>query len=194
MPEFDYINPNFDIENMPCFNNVDGLKDISQYLDFALSSTIKKQIPNVTENYEKKLATDILNRYMNGETVAFTKKYNIRNNMNKIGRERIKNLLLKTLIEKYEYNTRVLHKLNSNDFNDQCATYVTSVAYNGELDENTDWIQNCIPCFIEMYIEDGYGKSMEVKNHREDLCYDDSIAIKALEQLNLEMSLNRIKN
>ena len=47
---------------------------------------------------------------------------------------------------------------------------------------------------IDNYIEEMYGRNIEDKNQREQLCYENSITSKALENLNLEMSLNRLKN
>lgn len=194
MLEFQYMDPNFDVTNMPCFNNVDGLKDISCYLDFGIKSTIHKQIPNITPEAEKYYAKIILKKYMDGDKVSFTSQYGIRQNVDKIGYEKIKALLLKTLIEKGEYNRRVLHLLTPQNFEDQCADYITNIIYSGQLEANEDWILGNIGSFIDIYVNECYDLSPELKDQREELCYGNSVTTKALEQLNLEMKLNSIKN
>lgn len=192
----DYINQNFDVESMPNFNNVDGLKAISSYLDFAISSTIRKQIPNITPEGEKYYAKIILENYMNGDARAFTSQHNIRSNVIAIGQERIKSLLLKTMIETGEYNRRVLHQLVPQDQNSEIANVVTNIVYSGQIDEeeNRSWMQSNIESFIEVYVDECYGKPDDIKDQREELCYGNDMTRRALEQLNLEMSLNRIKN
>lgn len=192
MQEFQFMTPEFRVENSPNFNDIYGLIDISQYLDFAISQTIHKQIPNVTEEQERYYATMILNNYMSGYNHAFTSQYGIRGNISEIGRDKIQSLLLKTLIEKDEYNKRVLHKLRSQDYGDNCAEYINSVINNGRLDEQIDWVITNIPVFINIYIQEVYGLSVENKKHREQLCHESYFSNLSLEKLNLEMSLNRL--
>ena len=196
MLDFQYMDPNFDITGIPCFNNIDGLTDISNYLDFGISSTIHKQFPNITLESEKNYAKIILKKYMNGDSSLFTRKYGIRHNINQIGQEKIKNLLLKTLIEKGEVNRRILHRLTPQDFSDECADYITTITYCGQLDEakNKVWIKDNMTTFIDIYVDECYGKSPDQKAEREEMCYGNPFTTKALEQLNLEMNLNRIKN
>lgn len=195
MLDFQYMDSSFDITSLPCFNNVDGLKDISSYIDFGISSTIHKQFPNITPESEKNYAKIILKEYMNGDPRIFTNKYGIRQNIQKIGSERIKSLLLKTLIEKGEVNRKILHRLTPQDFGDECADYITTITYYGQLDEeeNKVWIKDNIATFIDIYVDECYGKSPDQKAEREELCYGNSVTTKALEQLNLEMSLNMLK-
>ena len=193
MLNYDYMEPTFDIMNIPCFNNVDGLKDISQYLDFAISSTIYKQKPNVTMEQEKKYAATILKGFMSGDLAAFTSQYNIRKNMQKIGPEKLKALLLKSLLETQAYNERVLHQLSAASFKDQCANYITESAYNGQLKENESWIMSNIPSFIDMYIEDRYREGIDKKEQLEAICYSNPKTLRAVEQLNLQMHINSIQ-
>lgn len=193
MLDFQFMNPDFNIKDNPNFNDIYGLIDISQYLDFAISQTIHKQLPNVTKEQEKYYATMILNNYMSGDDGAFTSQYGIRGNIREIGRNKIQSLLLKTLIEKDEYNKRVLHKLNSSDFKDNCAEYINHIINNGRLDEQIDWVINNIPIFIDIYIQEVYGLSIENKRHSEQLCRESYFSNQSLEQLNLEMSLSRLK-
>lgn len=194
MLKMEYMDQSFDIQNNPCFNNIDGLKDISDYLDFAISSTIRKQYPNVTEQQERKFAVTILENFMLGNANAFTSQYNIRANMRIIGLEKIKFLLIKTLIEKDAMNKRILHKLIPENYYDECAEYLTNVAYSGGLDQQEEWIRTSIPAFVDVYVKEVYGKDNEDKKQREDICYENIANSKALEQLNLEMSLHRYKN
>lgn len=195
MLEYEYMNPNFDIEKNPCFNDINGLKDISNYIDFGIAYTIHKQIPNIALESEKDYAKVILKEYMKGNPSMFTKDYGIRKNINKIGYEKIKSLLLKILIEKGKVNRRILHRLNPQDFNDECADYITEITYCGQLDkeENQNWLKNNMAIFIDIYVDECYRSKPEDKTQREELCYGNSVTTRALEQLNLEMSLNRIK-
>lgn len=193
MLELEYMDPNFDIKNNPSFNNIDGLKDISSYIDFSIKSTIHKQIPNVTPDEEKYYAKVILKRYMNGDKQSFTSQYGIRDNIEKIGQDKIEFLLLKTLIEKDEFNRRVLHRLTPQDFYDECAGYITNIVYSGQLEANKQWIKGNLGTFIDVYVEEYYGKPVEDKSQREEMCYGNNLTTKALEQLNLEMKLEQIK-
>lgn len=191
MSQLDCMNSNFDIESIPGFNNVEGLNDISEYLDFAIASTIRREVPNITEVKEKELAATILKNYMDGTNVAFTNKYNIKNNIEKIGIERIKTLLLKTLLEKD--SRRLLEKTVPESFAEQCASYVTSSVYY-QIDTNEEWIRNNIPTFIDVYVEDSYGKTHEAKVEMAEMCYGNNMIIKALENLDNKMSKDHAKS
>lgn len=195
MLDFQYMDSNFDITSIPCFDNLNGLKDISSYMDFGIKKTIHKQIPNITLEMEIYYAKIILKQYMNGDSNSFTSQYNIRNNIGKIGRAKIISLLLKTLIEKSEYSKRVLHRLNPQDFGEECAYYVTDIAYYGQLDNesNQNWIQSNIESFIDIYVDECYGLTPEGKMQREEMCYGNTLTTKALEQLNLEMKLSQYR-
>lgn len=190
---FDYTNPNFDISAIEGFNNIDGLGGISSYMDFAISSTIHKQIPNVDVETEKMHAKNILHRYLQGDNCAFTSTYAIRSNMNTITPQKIKELMIKSLIELDAYNQRVLHQLQPKDYIGECATYVTSVIASGQLEQIQPWIDQNIDTFIDSYITSRYKEDEQRKQQMEAMAYSIPTHEKALEKLNLEMKLNEFK-
>lgn len=189
----DYTNSNFDISTIEGFNNIDGLAGISNYMDFALSSTIHKQKPNIDIETEKMYAKDILKRYLQGDPVAFTSTYGIRGNMRQVSKKKIQDLLIKSLIELDAYNKRVLHQLGPNNYIGECAQYVTSVVASGQLDQIQPWINDNMNTFVENYINTRYKEDMDMKRQIEDVAYSIPDNSKALEQLNLEMKLNEFK-
>lgn len=190
----DYTNPNFDIVNIPSFNNVDGLPAISSYLDFALANTIRRQIPNPDQNMEKKYATEILTEFLKGDFTAFTRIYNIRQNMEKITPETIKNLMLHSLIELEAENKVCLQQLQPTEFIDQCAEYVTNVIARGRLDELQDWISDNMGAFIQNYVQTRYKESPENKKSMNEMAIEYPDTQRALQQLNFEMHVKKIRH
>ena len=188
-----YMNTNFDITMIECFNNLDGLQEISNYLDFALHTTIRKQLPNISEEDEVKYANVILQRYLNGDKNSFTSNYNIRGNMEKVGTDKLRFLLYKSLIERNAYNERVLHMLSPTEYIDQCCAYVSSETAKGNLDKLQDWLKQNETYFIESYSEFSYKKSNEIKQNSYAIALENPDCSKALEQLNLEMGLKSMK-
>jgi len=189
MSQLDCMNSNFDINTIIEVNDVTDLKNLSEYLDFAIKTTIHKHIPNVTEEQEKKLAAAILKDYMNGTEDVFTRKYGIRNFVNRIGYDKIKNLLIKTLLEKD--SKRIISKKQPDSYGAECASYVTCSLYHG-LEQNESWIKSQIPTFIDVYIEDSYGKTSEEKTKMEQFCYGNETSTKALEKLNNKMNQREV--
>lgn len=190
----DYTNPNFDIVNIPSFNNVDGLPAISSYLDFALANTIRRHIPNPDQNMEEKYATEILTRFLKGDFKAFTRIYNIRQNMEKITPETIKNLMLHSLIELEAENKVCLQQLQPTEFIDQCAEYVTNVIARGRLDELQDWISDNMGAFIQNYVQTRYKESPENKKSMNEMAIEYPDTQRALQQLNLEIHEKKIRH
>lgn len=190
----DYTNPNFDIVNIPSFNNVDGLPAISSYLDFALANTIRRQIPNPDQNMEKKYATEILTEFLKGDFTAFTRIYNIRQNMEKITPETTKNLMLHSLIELEAENKVCLQQLQPTEFIDQCAEYVTNVIARGRLDELQDWISDNMGAFIQNYVQTRYKESPENKKSMNEMAIEYPDTQRALQQLNLEIHEKKIRH
>lgn len=192
--KFDYMNPNFDITRVPDFNGVTGLIDISQYLDFSISTTIRKQIPNIDEYKEKEYAKEILNGYMHGNNNAFTSKFGIREQIIKIGRDKLVFLFLKTLIETWNYSEIIFRKLAATNTSEEYSKFVSEVVYSGKLDLYKEWIGTNISTFIDIYVQQSYGRTLEEKKQLEELCYSNPTTTRTLEQLNLEMSLHRLKS
>ncbi len=190
----DYTNPNFDIVNIPSFNNVDGLPAISSYLDFALANTIRRRIPNPDQNMEEKYATEILTEFLKGDFKAFSRIYNIRQNMEKITPETIKNLMLHSLIELEAENKVCLQQLQPTEFIDQCAEYVTNVIARGRLDELQDWISDNMGAFIQNYVQTRYKESPENKKSMNEMAIEYPDTQRALQQLNLEIHEKKIRH
>lgn len=189
-----YTNNNFDITTINNFNNLDGLDEISNYLDFGINSTLQKHLPHTTEDDKKRLAVTMLESFMNGDPTKFTNDFRIRENILKIGKNKIKFLLCKSLIEKNAYNKRVLHMLSPSEYIDQCADYISQIIAAGEFDKIQDWIDINLSHFINEYASFKYNKKEETKEHYNNIALENPVCERALEQLNLEMHLNQIKN
>lgn len=189
----DYMDPNFDIKGIASFNNIDGLKGIASYLDFAIETTIRRQVPNVDTETEKRYAEELLTKCLNGDKVTFTRTNNIRSNMNHVSMVQLKGLIMKNLIEKEAFNQRIRHLLSPTEYMDQCTQYVTSMAYNGKIAEMDEWFTNNLPLFIHEYINTNYKRTEQQRQQYEDIAYSIPETSKALEQLNLEMHLQQIK-
>lgn len=187
-----YTDTNFDITNIEHFNSVDGLIEISNYLDFALSTTIHKQLPNISREQEKWYAAEKLKLLsIDGIEKNFSRDFNIRTNISKIGRDKIKFLICKYLIERQAYNERVAHMMIPTEFIDQAAQYLTEQVRIGNFDQIQDWINQYMGNFIDSYISSQYNSDM--KEQFSAMALENPNCAKALTQLNLEMSLNQIK-
>lgn len=187
-----FSNPNFNIKDI-INNNVDSLNDISLYVDFAITSTIHKQVQDIDFDTEKKYAKNILNNFFKMNDNAFTNCYNIRNNMVTIGRKEIKNMLIKNMIERDAFNKVVKKLLNVTDYIDKLAEDISKTIAEGRMDEINSWIDKNIESLIDNYVEKKYLCDMEYRQDYECLVYEDYVTNRALEQLNLEMHIDIIK-
>lgn len=188
----DYTDKNFDITNIECFDNGYGLIEISNYLDFALSTTIRKQLPNITIEQEKGYATKILKSYViDGSSHYFTRDFNIKNNIKKIGKDKVKFLICKHLIECQAYNESILHMMQPTEFIDESAQSLTVQVSKGNFDQIEDWIDKNMGAFIDDYVS-SYYKS-DIKKQLNEIALEHPICNEALTQLNLEMSLRQTK-
>lgn len=187
-----YTDENFDITTIPSFNSIEGFIEISNYLDFALSTTIHRQFPNITPEGEKYYAAEKIKLFINQEDVTvFSRQFGIRDNVIKIGKDKIKFLICKHLIELHAYNVRINHMLNPTQFIDQAAQYVAQQVASSNLSEIDYWIDQNINIFIDSYISKQY-KSAE-KKQLEVNALQHPVCSKALEQLNLELHLQQAK-
>ena len=190
----DFINnPNFDISEIEGFNRIDGLNIISVYLNYALSQTIKSQIPNIDIENEKLYAKQLLQQYLSGDYHAFTRRNNIRENVDKITSNKIIDIIIKRYIEIEAYNRGVLHRLNEVDKIGKYAKYITDNVASGNLDNIKPWLNYNMKSLIDGYINTQYNEPIDCKNKLEDLAYTVPNTSKALEQLNLEMKLKNLQ-
>lgn len=188
----DFENTNFDIETFIGRNNLENLHNVSNYLDYALHSTIIKQIPNVDKDDEKEYAKQILRKYLSGDLHFFTSKNNIRNNIRKIEPNRLINLFIKAMIEKHAYDVTVKQRLITNDN----SAYVCNMISRGLYSDVITWLKTDAENIEEImsnYVDFIYDEDDEVKRNLEYLTTKDVETNKAMEKLNLELSLMEVK-
>lgn len=188
-----YMDMNFDIRNTNNFGRFSSLSESQNYLDFAIFSTIRKQLPNVSPESEKKSASEILTRYMSGTSQpSFTRQYNIRNNIDALGKGQIMNIFIKMMIERDAYNKRVKHQLAAQSYRDQCCEYITQMTANGQVDQIGEWLNSVIPELVDTYVSEVYRQDSDIRNRIEEISYQDPLTNKALEKLNLEMNIKSL--
>ncbi len=184
MNHFD--NPNFDIAEYINFPGLEKLNRIALYLDYGISTTIKKQMPNITVNDEKLYAKELLNNYLKGDMHSFTSKNNIRNNIYTIGNKNLINLFLKTMIEKHAYNILIRKMQGSAEYSDQCANYITNRIGKKHYSDIIEWLTNDfdnIEEIISNYVDLFYKRDVEERLDFEKLTeksQDTELAIKFL--------------
>lgn len=186
MNNFD--NTNFDINEYIKAPTLEKLNRIAIYLDYSLSTTIKKQIPNISISDEKLYAKELLNNYFKGDMHSFTSKNNIRNNIYTIGNKTLINLFLKTMIEKHAYNILVKHMQGSSEYRDQCANYITNRIGKNHYTDITEWLTNDydnIEEIINNYVDFAYGKSYNDHNDLDNLVSKNYETNKAFEFLSI---------
>jgi len=190
-----YQNFNFNIEEIPSFNNTDSYDELSMYLDFACHTTIKRQMPNIDPESESNYARQLITNYMMGDTDSFTRQFGIRQNVNKIGRDKIRGILISNMIEKEAFNLEQRKLLNATEYPDQCARYITQITASGYLNDGTNyaWITENIETLIDSYIKMKYERGEEARTKYQYYASKNPHTQKALEQLNLEMKIESLK-
>lgn len=186
----DYTNPNFDITEYIGRNCVDNLKNISDYLNFAIKSTILKQIPNISKEKEVNMANKILKNYFSGNDSVFTRKDNIRNNIKKIDKKRLFDLFIKTGIIQKEINCKRNHLLADKTFDQKCVTWITSEMYFGQYDNVINELEvnhNLLDILIDYYIVLFYNTDEYYQELFENMILSNSETNKALINLNISM-------
>lgn len=102
---------NFDLKNITNQNTIESLDFFEEYIDFAINSTLTKQMPNLSEDDERKWAGVLLTNYLNGDANAFTSSFGIRNKINECNQNKVAELLIKAAIEKNAFEQSVMRKL-----------------------------------------------------------------------------------
>lgn len=174
---------NFDVRNNT-FNN--DLDKIALYLDYALNTTIKKQMPNISIKDEKLYAIKLLCNYFKGDMHSFTSKNNIRNNIYTIGNEKLTNLFLKCMIEKHAYNILIKKINGSSEYNDQCANYITNRIARNHYSDIIEWLNNDfdnIEEIIANYINIFYQRKYEDRLELEHLTEKNNVTNQAINNL-----------
>lgn len=176
----------FDINEYIGKNNLEGLNKIALYLDYALNTTIKKQMPNISIRDEKLYAKMLLCNYFKGDMHSFTSTNNIRNNIYTIGNERIIELFLKCMIEKHAYNVLIKKLEGSSKYGDQCCNYITNRIAHNRYNDIIEWLNNDfdnIEEIINNYVDVFYQKTFSDHADFDTLAkkhYDTNIALNNL--------------
>jgi len=176
---------------------IERLVALEEYFNYAVSSTILKQQPNIDLLAEKNYARFLIHNWLvKGIPNAFTSSYNIRSNMNQCDKETVIQLLIKSAIERDVYKQQIQHKLVSTNPHEEVCQYVSYKLYGGEYTTLMDQLKNGevdITKLIENYVDFSYKAGPEFKNNINLLISRNPINDKAMNQLNLEMSLSQLK-
>ena len=178
----------FDIKRYIGNNDLDGLNRVKIYLDYALNTTIKKQIPDINKSDERLYAKELLNNYFKGDMHSFTSKNNIRNNIYTISMNTLIKLFLKCMIEKHAYNVLIKNMQGSSEYNDQCCNYITNRVGHGHYDDIIEWLNNDfdnIEEIINNYVDIFYQRNYEECMDLENLTAKSEDTKKAMEILNI---------
>lgn len=183
---------NFDIKEYIENNNLDSLNIIKEYLDYALVTTIKRQLPDVTLKDERLYAKKLLSNYFKGDMHSFTSKNNIRNNIYSIHNERIIDLFLKCMIEKHAYNVLIMNMQGSSKYNDQCCNYITNRIAHNRYSDVIEWINDDFDNMEELiknYVDVFYKRSKEECMDLERLTEKGNDTSKAMGNLCLQINV-----
>ena len=188
-----YTDQNFDINTIISLNNIDALMEVSNYLDFSIQTTLSKQFPGARDEQVNKYASSTLRRFLNGNTAEFSSAYNTRENMNKVGTTKVRFLLWQTLIERHACNETLAKITNPTEFIDVCAKKATEIIAGGDFTQLSDWFYKNKGTLIDNYIQVKYSQPESIKNQYQQIALDHPVCSKALEQLNLELQLQEVK-
>lgn len=171
---------------------IHDLDILNNYLEFALETTILRQIPNVSLKDEKLYAKEILCNYYKGDMHAFTSAYNIRNNIYTIGNERLTDLFLKYMIIKQAYNVLIKKIDVSNKYSDQCCRYITNRIARKHYSDILEWLNNDMDNIEEIiinYTTIFYKRNSEECKDLELLAEQTEETSNALKNLNVEVNV-----
>ena len=162
---------NFDIKTYVLKSNLEGLNRFKIYLDYALNTTIKKQLPDINFEDEKLYAKELLCNYIKGDMHSFTSKNNIRNNIYTIGNNILIKLFLKCMIEKHAYNILIKKMQGSSDYNDQCCNYITNRIGHNKYEDIIEWLNNdfdnieeIINNYINIFYKRNYSECQDLES------------------------------
>ena len=160
---------NFDLKSVTNQNIIESLDFFEEYMDFAINSTITKQMPNLSEDDERKWASVLLTNYLNGDANAFTSSFGIRNKINECGQNKVAELLIKAAIEKNAFEQSVMRKLIPENEKEFICEDIVKRVYSGKYQEVVDLVKNN-PVYqenlINNYVEFKYRSSMKPEINR----------------------------
>lgn len=183
----DFKDVSFDITKYIENSNLDGLSRVKIYLDYALNTTIKKQMPEIGFSDEKLYAKELLYNYFKGDMHSFTSKDNIRNNIYTIGNATLVKLFLKCMIEKHAYNVLIKKIQGSSNYNDQCCNYITNRIAHNHYNDIIEWLNDDfdnVEEIINNYVDIFYQRDFQECQDLETLTEKSDDTNKAMQMLN----------
>ena len=187
-------------QNMNDFLNrsgIEGLENISEYINYGIHSTIKKQMGNVRPELEARYAQKLLNNHMNGNTNAFTSSNGIRSAIRSIDPFKIKALLIKSAIERHAFSMVEDHKISFESDAEKVSQAVTELVANGDMTDVLTWLDSdnrVVEILVESYVALSYQSDKELRDAYDRITNSHPKTVKALEKLNLELSLHRVRD
>lgn len=123
-------------------NTIGSLDFFEEYIDFAINSTLSKQMPDLPEEQERYWAGVLLTNYLNGDKNAFTSTFRIRKNINECGQNKVVEMLVKNAIERTSFEQGVLHKLNTENEVEFICEDITNKLSSCKYQEAMDIVKN----------------------------------------------------
>lgn len=197
MVNFNETNINQNMNDFLNVSGIEGLENISEYINYGIHSTIKKQMGNVRPELETRYAQKLLNNHMNGNTNAFTSSNGIRSTIHSIDPFKVKALLIKSAIERHAFNMVEDHKISFESDAEKVSQAVTELVANGDMTDVLTWIDSdnrVVEILVESYVALSYQSDKELRDAYERITNSHPKTVKALEQLNLELSLHKVRD
>lgn len=194
--EFDFNNPNFDRESYLAVSGFVGLDNISNFLNYGIHTTITKQLGNIPIENEQYYAQQILMNYFKGDKHFLTSTNGIRETIGGISNTTLKMMLCKTAIEYHAFCKRVYHHLDPLGPEETYSADVVDNAISGNLKNSLQAMENndhMLCTLIDVYTKFTYGSTKRDKDIHWETAINNPAAERALEQLNLELSLYKNK-
>lgn len=193
----DFNNPNFELNSFLNASGIEGLENISEFINFGIHSTITKQMGNVRPELEARYAQKLLNNHMNGNTNAFTNSNGIRATIHSIDPFKIKALLIKSAIERHAFSMGEEHKISFESDAERLSQAVTELLANDDITNVLTWIDSdsrVVEILVESYVALSYQSDKELRDAYDRITNSHPETAKALLQLNLELSLHKINS
>ena len=192
----DFKVKNTDIKSFLNKSGIQGLENISEYMNYGIHSTIINQFGNISPELENKYASKILNNFMVGKSNAFTSSNNIRRNITSIDKFKITILLIRSAIERYAFNAIEKQQTNFENDEDKVSQTITELVARGDLNDVLTWIKSdhrIIQMLIENYVALSYQSDKKLRDIYTQITNSHPKTNKALEQLNLELNSTKEK-
>lgn len=186
----DFKVKNTDIKDFLNKDGIQGLENISEYINYGIHSTIINQFGNIVQELENQYAIKILNSFIDGKDNAFTSSKYIRKNITSIDKFKITILLIRSTIERYAFNVVEKRQRTFENDEDKVSQTITELVANGDLNDVLTWIKSdhrIIQMLIENYVALSYQSDKKLRDIYTKITISHPKTNKALEQLNLEL-------